>query len=465
MTEGFCGEMRSLLARVAQLTGGTSSANPADGDGAAPTLTEKYLAAIIAASDDGILVLDDDGKFEFSNRAYCRILGWPEDELLDEHFLKFIAPDHRERASREWDNALRGQDEPFDIDIVRKDGTRRSLFISRRRAEITGRWRHCVVVRDITERKRALEKLGAIDRRYHVLVETMNDGLAVIDENAAFTFVNRRMAEMIGYTPEEMVGRLAMDFHDEAGRKIIAAAFERRKTEGFVSYEVNIVGKDGRQVPVIMSPSPLKDAGGGRPGTFAVITDVSELKRAQAVLAKTADDLEEQVAQRTGQLTRANEELRVEVARRAQAEKSLQAKNIALRELLSGIEEEKADIGRSIHANMAKIVLPMLDGFEGELSAHQHEHLDLIRGSLREITSPFAETLSKEFATLTAKEVRVCNLIRGGMSGKQIGALEHISTGTVNKHRQNIRRKLGLTNTKMNLRSYLENTMSKRPGR
>ncbi|MCK4625589.1 MAG: LuxR family transcriptional regulator, partial [Phycisphaerae bacterium] len=139
---------------------------------------------------------------------------------------------------------------------------------------------------------------------------------------------------------------------------------------------------------------------------------------------------------------------------------ALEQKNIALHEVMAGIQDEKKEFGRRIVSNVEKIVMPLLHTLEQELHKGQRKYLDLLKESIEDITLPFADNLSKEFTSLTPTEIRICNLIRRGMSTKQIAGLHHISSATVNKHREHIRRKLQITNKDVNLTSYLENFMS-----
>ena len=98
---------------------------------------------------------------------------------------------------------------------------------------------------------------------------------------------------------------------------------------------------------------------------------------------------------------------------------------------------------------------PIVDSLQPGLDPHQRRLLDMLRDSLQELTSPFLQRLSASFGSLTSTEVRLCELIRRGLSGKQIAEREHISPGTVRTHRFQIRRKLGLLNSKVNLAAYL----------
>jgi len=138
---------------------------------------------------------------------------------------------------------------------------------------------------------------------------------------------------------------------------------------------------------------------------------------------------------------------------------ALKDMNIALREVLVKVQDEKEEIGKTIQANVDKIVMPILHSLETGVSLEQQKYVSLLKGNLEEITSTFTSTLSKSFMSLTPVEIQVCNMIKNGLSTKEIALLRHISPATVNRHRENIRRKLGMTNKDINMTTYLNNFM------
>jgi DNA-binding CsgD family transcriptional regulator len=137
------------------------------------------------------------------------------------------------------------------------------------------------------------------------------------------------------------------------------------------------------------------------------------------------------------------------------ANRSLEAKNIALGEILANIETERDKIGQRVNKNVEEIVLPLLHTL-GHGATHQQERvIEQIENCLEEITSPFLDKVARAVKNLTPTELRVCNYIRRGLTVKQIADLEHLSPETISAHRRNIRRKLHIANRKINLATYL----------
>jgi len=139
--------------------------------------------------------------------------------------------------------------------------------------------------------------------------------------------------------------------------------------------------------------------------------------------------------------------------------KALQESNTALRTVLTKIEEEKNEIYRNIKTNVDKIIMPILLALALELPQKHSNYVDMLRKSLEEITSQFIRRLSNSYHALTPMEITICNMIRSGMRTKEIAQLRGVSRATINRHRENIRRKLKLTNDDVNLVTYLQSSM------
>ena len=151
---------------------------------------------------------------------------------------------------------------------------------------------------------------------------------------------------------------------------------------------------------------------------------------------------------RAGERVRAEQQLKVERA-------ALKNMNIALREVLSKVQDEKKKVSDAIQANVDNIIMPILHALENEVPQEQKSYVSLLKNNLEEIASPFTDKLSKAFMKLMPAEIRICNMIKNGLSNKEIARLRYITPSTVSRHREHIRHKLGLTNKNINLATYL----------
>ncbi|MHC4984707.1 MAG: LuxR C-terminal-related transcriptional regulator, partial [Planctomycetota bacterium] len=166
-------------------------------------------------------------------------------------------------------------------------------------------------------------------------------------------------------------------------------------------------------------------------------------------------DVSDQIA-RVSERYRAAEAMRRHADELRETNAALARKNAALEEVLSTLDESKRQAGDEVVANVEKVILPMLRSLRPGLSAKQSRVLGQVEASLAELTGPFVAALGKEFAALSPTEVRICNHIRAGLLTKQIAQVEGISSGTVSRHREGIRRKLGLAHTGANLTTFLQ---------
>ena len=165
------------------------------------------------------------------------------------------------------------------------------------------------------------------------------------------------------------------------------------------------------------------------------------------------------VAERVGSMLmhmRAEADLQEAHAALQREHQALQDSNITMRTLLSRLEEEKREIRTSILANIQKILMPIVFELELEVTGRQRSYVTLLRQNLQEIASPFLTGLGRDYVHLTPVEVTISTMIRNGLSTKEIAQLRCISQATVRRHRENIRRKLGLRNRNVNLVTYLQ---------
>lgn len=167
------------------------------------------------------------------------------------------------------------------------------------------------------------ETLHETELWYRSLVETMNDGLLVRDENEIITYVNERLCQILGYGPEELVGHHLPNFFDKAGQVLFHGESTRRRKGESEPYEITWTGKGGKKITVIMSPKPIFDAHGRFKGSFAVITDITRRKEAEEALLKAHEELEEKVRERTAELASLNRQLQEEISERKRTEAEL----------------------------------------------------------------------------------------------------------------------------------------------
>lgn len=142
---------------------------------------------------------------------------------------------------------------------------------------------------------------------------------------------------------------------------------------------------------------------------------------------------------------------------------ALQDANVALHDSLVQSKQEKKMIGASIQGKIDKIITPIFYALEADMDERQKTYLTLLKKNFQDIVSPFVEGEQDILARLSPVELVICDMIKHGLSSKEIAKLRGITPATVSRHRENIRHKLGLANRKVNLVSYLNGRVDGTP--
>jgi PAS domain S-box-containing protein len=318
---------------------------------------------------------------------------------------------------------------------------------------------------DITRSRQAFEELRLKD---HAIASSIN-GIAFGDLEGRITYVNEAFLRLWGGDDvAEVIGRTVFTFaqSEQEVEQILRHVFEHGNWQG----EFMGKAKDGRALTLQLSAHLVNDEQDRPICLMCSFVDITEKNRAQEALRQTLDELEQRVARRTIALTEANEKLRREIEERKLAEKNLRQKerelqlnalhleetNIAMKVLLEKREKDKNELEEMVLANVRGLLLPCLERLRGcRLNDRQRIYADILEANLQTIVSPFLHRLSNRFLNLTPTEIQVAGLVREGKTSKEIASLINVSERGVEFHRNNIRRKLGMTNAKKNLRTYL----------
>ncbi len=283
----------------------------------------------------------------------------------------------------------------------------------------------------LSEQKSAARALQESEQKYRHLVETMNEGLAVQDENGLFSFVNNKFLQMLGYSKNKVIGQKVTDFLDRANQKILQKQMRNGSKVNWLSYELVFNKKGGKKLHTIISRTPASSDINVYKGSFAVITDITKLKETEKKLRKREKELEINSIH-------------------------LQESNNALKVLLRNSEADKIALEEKVLSNVKELVSPLIKRMKNsQLDDNQLNLLTSIESNLEDIVSPFSRQLSSKYSNLTPKEIQVASLVKEGKSSKEIAESIASNKNMVDFHRKNLRKKLGLSNVKKNLRTYL----------
>ncbi|MFA5467315.1 MAG: PAS domain S-box protein [Candidatus Izemoplasmatales bacterium] len=283
------------------------------------------------------------------------------------------------------------------------------------------------------ERAREKERLELSDNRFPVILEHMGEAYFELDLAGNFTFFNSAAVLMLGYSSAELYN---MNYRDYVSPEMATALFrtfneiyKTGKPAKIIDYQV--IRKDGSEQFREMSASLIRDSQGEPIGFRGIARDITKRKQAEEALKQKDQELEIK-------------------------SRSLAESNTALKVLLKQREDDKRELERNVVTNVRKIIIPYVQKLrKNQLTLDQIVCIDTIENNIMSITSPFIHNVTLKHLSLTPKEFQVATLIKDGRTSKEIADFLSVSVGAVDFHRNNIRRKLGLKNRKVNLRYRL----------
>jgi PAS domain S-box-containing protein len=234
--------------------------------------TAAQWQATFDALSNGICVTGPSGQIHRCNQALVDILGIPIEAIIGfscEEVLGVVWPTPADapQLHEEIELLRNGRYLHITYDPVLDDSDQLIGLIH--------------IVTDITTRKQTEEALLSSEEKFRQIVETAQEGIWVIDEKSKTTFVNDRMAEMLGYTIDEMLGQPLFTFMSEEAIDLAQVNVERRRQGIREQHEFVFERKDGTPLWAYMSTNPILGRDNNYLGAQAMVTDVSDLKQMQ----------------------------------------------------------------------------------------------------------------------------------------------------------------------------------------
>ena len=288
------------------------------------------------------------------------------------------------------------------------------------------------ISKDITERKRAEILLMESEGKFKNLAE-QSPNMIFINCKGRVVYANKKCKEILGYDLEtfyaedfNFIDLIAPEYH-----QLIATNFKKHMAGKEVApYEYALISKSGRRIETIIT-TKLMNYGGER-AILGIVTDITERKQAESELRDKDIKLEHQT-------------------------RNLEEMNVALKILLHQRDKEKADLKENLLISIKKLISPYVQKLnQRRLDAETQTYVNIIQSNLEEIIAPVADSLASKYLDLTPTEIQVANLIKQGLTSKEIAKLMNVSPKAVAFHRGNIRKKFGLGNKKVNLYTYLQ---------
>ncbi len=261
---------------------------------AGSTRSEDRLQAIFEYAPDAYYLADLMGNFVDGNQAAEQLVGYPREALIGQNFLNLDLLPRAElpRAAALLAKNVQGiATGPDEFTMNRADGTQVTVEIKTFPVEIEGQALVLGIARDVTERNQVAAELERIKEFNEDLIQSVVEGIVVVAADETLSFVNPAAAQMMGYTPEELTGRHWHVVIPPDQRAVVEAADARRAQGISDRYELELLHKDGRRVPVVVSGAPRYEDGQFA-GSLAVFTDLSDIRQTEVELLKLSNAVE-----------------------------------------------------------------------------------------------------------------------------------------------------------------------------
>ncbi|MDH3347586.1 MAG: PAS domain S-box protein [Desulfobulbaceae bacterium] len=256
---------------------------------------EDFIHLLLNSTAEGIYGLDTNGLCTICNPSCLRLLGYEKnDDLIGKemhsliHHTKEDGTKHPAEHCKINKIIKTGKGVHVDNELLwRANGTSFNAeywsYPIFRNGEVVGA---VVTFIDITERINVLKALSSSEKRFRYLTENSTDWIWEFDKNNIFTYASPRVFDILGYTPEEVIGKSAFDIIPPSNREVVAKEFASLKEARlpFASLENVNQHKNGKLVTLESSGVPIIDSKGNFCGYRGIDRDISERKMYESQL-------------------------------------------------------------------------------------------------------------------------------------------------------------------------------------
>jgi diguanylate cyclase (GGDEF)-like protein/PAS domain S-box-containing protein len=223
---------------------------------------------------EAVLVIQDDA-FQFANPMAESLFGYSAEELKSRSLRTIIHPEDLELVLRRSEECLNGASfqESCIFKIVAKNGEER--WVEMKSEAFTWHDRSAILcfLEDVTARQ-------LIEEKYRRVVNSTSEGFMMLDSSLTIREVNPALLFISGYGPDELIGRRVDGLYDPSRVEVYSASRDH------MSFEADLITKDGQHIPTLFKRSTLRDAAGAGAGYLFFLTDLTELKATQDELRR-----------------------------------------------------------------------------------------------------------------------------------------------------------------------------------
>jgi PAS domain S-box-containing protein len=382
--------------------------------------------ALIENSFDVITIIDPDGSIKYASPSTSFVLGWGAAEIVGKHFQDLIHPDDRDLYVGELARLANAHNRfiPMEIRVQhRSDEWQIVQLVAQDLVHDVDIGGIVMNFRDVTDQRRAEERIRTafLACPDSITISSLDDG--------RFVEVNDGFELLTGYERSEIIGKSSLDLNlwvDPSARKRLKDIVETDKHAKDFEADFRLSNGKVRHCLVSAEIVHLED----KPCVLMVVKDVTVFKRRDRHLRET-----------TERLRREHEEVK--------------RKNTALSEVLKHLEHDKAAFRHEVSASLENLIRPLIQRLEDGTHPLAPHDIDRVRSGLIRILGEEIDDFQNNLARLTPRELDISEMIKNGLSSKEIAANLGLSTETVHKHRQSIRKKLQIDRSGVSLASYL----------
>jgi PAS domain S-box-containing protein len=386
--------------------------------------------------------IDSEGRYTYASPVVKQILEYEPEEVLGKYFFDFFDPNEKaslkQKALKTFESKKRYR--KFINRNVRKDG--KTVVLSTSGVPIIDKKGMLIGYRgadtDITEQHEAVAALRINEEHLRSLMESAS-GFAIYrlvydresPHSLRVVFVSPSINDILGI-PEPMKFETWFEHVHPDDVERMSEANKRAFEKGRLDEVCRMFNNNNGQWRWIHAIA----TGGETEGAWnsyvnGILIDITDKQNAFEKLKKHEKELEQRA-------------------------RELQETNTALTVLLREREQDKNDSHEKISANIKQLIFPFLSEIRKRHSgAAQLALIEILENRLNELTASFSLKLSSPNIGLTPTEIRVAELVRQGQQTKQMAEVLGLSYKTIQTHRENIRKKLGIKNNKINLCSHL----------
>ncbi|MEA2102597.1 MAG: PAS domain S-box protein [Thermodesulfobacteriota bacterium] len=225
------------------------------------------------------IIIEEDTTISMSNVEFGNFTGFEREQILGRSWKEFVVMEDINRLfgyhkKRRIPSSVAPRN--YEFRIQNRQGHKRNMFMTI--AMIPGTKKSIASMLDITKRISAEKALKQSEKRFRLLVETMNDGLGVLDTFGKFTYVNKKLCSLLGYPPREILGKYGAKFIVSRDQPSWEYRVSNRYKDDQETYELTWKHKNGQQIDTIVSPRAIYDDHANFIGGFGIITDITERK-------------------------------------------------------------------------------------------------------------------------------------------------------------------------------------------